>query len=136
MRCYITLLTCGRLLLSPPEHWGAESLLWFRSTHLATWLGYGEDSSMPTLDKLYNLKAPYSKWDVRKAYGSAEDCAAKLSSAQKSTLDYGLGLAKSAAEAKDSKTRKALQRSSESALLVSSLHQRFVCIPSDSVKLD
>ena len=136
MRCYITLLACGWLLLSPPERWGAESLLWFRSTHLATWFGYGEDSPMPRLDRLYNLKAPYSKWDVRRSFGSAEDCAAELSSIQKFALDYGLGLAKSAAEAKDSETRKALQRSSESALLISSVNQRFVCLPSDAVKLE
>lgn len=136
MRCYITLLACGWLLLSPPERWGAESLLWFRSTHFATWLGYGEDSPMPSVDRLYNFKASYSKWDLRRSFGSAEDCAAELSSAQMSALDYYLGLSKSAAEAKDSETRKALQRSSESALLRSSLYQRFVCIPSDAVKLE
>jgi hypothetical protein len=53
-----------------------------------------------------------------------------------SALDYYMRLSKSAAEAKDAETRKALQRSSESALVRSRIYQRFVCIPSDAVKLE
>lgn len=139
MRCYITLLACGWLLLSPPERWGAESLLWFRSTHIAKWLGYGEDSPMPSLEKPYNLHAPYSKWDVRRSFGSADDCTAELSRIQEVGLNNFLNLRErqiTAIEAKNSEAQKVLERSRERALVQNSLYQRFVCIPSDAVKLE
>ena len=139
MRCYITLLACGWLLLSPPERWSAESLLWFRSTQVAKWLGYGENSPVPSLENIYNLHAPYSKWDVRRSFGSSDECAAELSRTQEVGLNNFLNLGErqiAAIEAKNSEAQKVLERSRERALVQNSLYQRFVCIPSDAVKLE
>jgi len=64
MRCYIILLACGWLFLSPPLKQSA----WIQ---VKAWLGY---TSPAEIDR----KAPYSRWDLVASFASSEDCETHL----------------------------------------------------------
>jgi hypothetical protein len=109
MRCYMTLLACGWLLLSPP----LKQSTWVQ---VKKWLGYASPS-------LLDMGAPYVRWKVITSFNSAADCEAEL-------RKWRIGMADSWA--------RAAERSSgiDAAFVVYKNVSSFVCLPSDVVKLE
>jgi hypothetical protein len=103
MRCYITLLACGWLLLAPPERHSN----W---TKIKEWLGYKQKASL-NLEEVFNIEAPYSKWEVRGSFKSSDDC--EFERASRKMIAFH-----------------------PNASLFNQAFSYSICIPSDAVKLE
>lgn len=117
MRCHITLLACGWLLLSPP----LKESTWIQ---VKAWMGYTSPAEV-------DAKAPYSKWDLVASFASSEQCQADLSR----RLDFVRSTYDAASEKWVQKNNEVTERAYSAALLELQRMSSVVCLPSDAVKL-
>ena len=119
MRCYITLLACGWLLLMPPPK---QQSTWMQ---VKAWLGYTSP------DAGDDTKARYSRWVLAATYASSDDCYAGINwrnDGAKSRYD-------SASKNWIQQNNKATQALYDAVRLDYIRVASSVCIPSDAVKL-
>ena len=119
MRCYITLLACGWLLLMPPPK---QQSTWMQ---VKAWLGY------TSTDPGDDTKAPYSRWVLAGTYASSEECYAGINwrtDMMSSSYDR-------ASKNWIQQNNKDTQARYDAVLLDYQRVVSSVCIPSDAVKL-